>query len=77
MTDFDKIADLIVEQTGIRRSEIKMSSNLVEDLGLDSLDEVELIMEVEKEFGLDITDEESEKLKTVADIVIFVEENQE
>jgi acyl carrier protein len=77
MNDFDTIKSIIVELTGNNPDIISKESDFVMDLGFDSLDRVEFVMELENEFGLDITDEEADKLKTVQDALNFVEANQD
>ncbi len=72
---FDKIKEIIMEQLQVDESEISMETNLMKDLSADSLDAVEIIMGIEDEFGIEIPDEEAEKIQTVADLVKYVEEN--
>ncbi|HBG09933.1 MAG: acyl carrier protein [Limnochordia bacterium] len=71
---FDKVKTIIVEQLGINEAEVTPEASFVEDLGADSLDVVELIMALEEEFDLKITDEEAEKIATVRDAVIYISE---
>ena len=68
----DKIIDLIADKLCKKKDQITMSSRLVEDLGADSLDVVELIMAFEDEFGVSLPDEEIAKMKSVGDIVAFI-----
>ena len=75
MSTFDKVSKLIAEQLGKDVSEIKEDKDLVKDLGADSLDAVELIMAIEEEFGISISDEEGSSVKTVKDIVNLIEKN--
>ena len=70
-----KVTDIIVEKCGVNASEVTPEASFTQDLGLDSLDTVELIMEFEKEFGSTIPDDKAEGIKTVADAVAFIEEN--
>ena len=70
-----KVTDIIVEKCGVNASEVTPEASFTQDLGLDSLDTVELIMEFEKEFGIPIPDDKAEGIKTVADAVAFIEEN--
>ncbi len=70
---FDKVRTLLSEQLGVSEEEIDLNTDVVEDLGADSLDVVELIMALEEEYGLVITDEAVHDLKTVGDIVSFIE----
>lgn len=72
---FEKVKTIIVEQLGINEAEVTPDASFVEDLGADSLDVVELIMALEEEFDLKITDEEAEKIATVRDAVIYISEN--
>ncbi|MGD0971597.1 MAG: acyl carrier protein [Desulfobaccales bacterium] len=68
----DKVIDIIVDKLGVERSEVTPEAVFVDDLGADSLDLVELIMAMEEEFGMEIADEEAEKLRTVQDVITFV-----
>ena len=70
---FEKVKNIISEELGIEKDEIKMESDLSEDLGADSLDAIELIMEVEAQFEVEIADNEATKLKLVSDIVKYLE----
>jgi len=72
--EFKKIKEILAEQLGVSEDEIEMDSSLTDDLGADSLDLVELVMALEQEFDLEISDEEAEKIKTVGDAVNFVKE---
>jgi acyl carrier protein len=73
-TTFDKVKKIIVEQLGVDEAEVTMEASITEDLGADSLDQVELVMAFETEFNIDIPDEEAEKIKTVGDAVRKIEE---
>ena len=66
---FDRVKKIIVEQLGVEDNEVTPEASITEDLGADSLDQVELVMAFETEFGIDIPDEEAEKIKTVGDAV--------
>ncbi len=66
---FDRVKKIIVEQLGVEENEITPEASITDDLGADSLDQVELVMAFETEFGIDIPDEEAEKIKTVGDAV--------
>jgi acyl carrier protein len=68
----DKVIDIIVDKLGVERSEVVPEAVFVDDLGADSLDLVELIMAMEEDFGMEIADEEAEKLRTVQDVITFV-----
>lgn len=70
---FDKIKDIIANQLDIDADSITVESRLIEDLKADSLDVVELIMDLEQEFGIEIPDDDLPKIKTVGDIVSFVD----
>ena len=71
----NKIKEIIVDKLGIEQSEITDSASFTNDLGADSLDTVELIMEFEKEFNISIPDEEAEKIQTVGDAVTYLKDN--
>ncbi|MED2737259.1 acyl carrier protein [Bacillus toyonensis] len=75
MTTFEKLSDMIADRLGVDQAEIKLESKFKEDLGADSLDTVEFIMELEDEFGVEVPDEEAEKLTTVGDVVTFLEKH--
>lgn len=70
---FEKIKAIIVKELGIEESKVTMDARLIEDLGADSLDAVELIMALEDEYGVEISDEDARSLVTVKDIVEFAE----
>ena len=72
----DKVKDIIVEQLGVSPDQVKEEAKFIEDLGADSLDTVELVMALEEEFGIEVPDEEAEKLQTVADVTKHIEANQ-
>jgi acyl carrier protein len=63
-----KVKEVIVEQLGVDPERVKLEASFIDDLGADSLDIVELVMAMEEEFGIEIPDEDAEKLKTVADV---------
>jgi|TARA_B100000029_G_scaffold230878_1_gene228392 acyl carrier protein len=71
----NKIKEIIVDKLGIEESEITDSASFTNDLGADSLDTVELIMEFEKEFNVSIPDEEAEKIQTVGDAIAYLKDN--
>ncbi|MBI4398736.1 MAG: acyl carrier protein [Candidatus Omnitrophica bacterium] len=70
----DKITEIIVEQLGVKPEEVTPEASFVDDLGADSLDTVELVMALEEEFGVEIPDEDAEKITTVGDAIKYVEE---
>ena len=73
--DFEKLKKVIAEQLGVNESEITPESHFIDDLGADSLDTVELIMQLEEEYGLEIPDEDAEKLQVVGDVIKYIQEN--
>ncbi len=73
---FDRVKTLIANQLGISPDRVKEDSKLIEDLGADSLDTVEMLMTLEEEFGIAIPDEEAMKLTTVKSIVELIEKHQ-
>ncbi|BAI79665.1 acyl carrier protein ACP [Deferribacter desulfuricans SSM1] len=78
MADIEaKVKKIIAEQLNIEEDEIKPESSFVDDLGADSLDTVELIMAFEEEFGMEIPDEEAEKIKTVQDAIDYIKAHME
>ena len=70
---FERVKKIIVEQLGVEENEVTPEASITDDLGADSLDQVELVMAFETEFGIDIPDEEAEKIKTVGDAVAKIE----
>lgn len=76
MSDIEnRVKNIIVEKLTVDESEVTPAAEFSKDLGADSLDTVELIMEFEKEFGITIPDDKSEKIATVGDAIAFIEEN--
>ena len=71
----DKIKNIVVEQLMVDADQVTEDASFVDDLGADSLDTVELIMAFEEEFGVEIPDEEAEKIKTVKDVMDYIEAN--
>ena len=69
----EKVKTLVAEQLGISADEIKAESNIIEDLGADSLDVIEMLMALEEEYGISIPDEEINQIKTIAQIVELIE----
>lgn len=70
---FEKIRQILCDQLDIEESEVTMESNIAEDLGADSLDVVDLIMSIEDEFEIEVPDDNVESIKTVGDVVNFIE----
>jgi acyl carrier protein len=70
----EKITEIIVEQLGVKPEEVTPEASFVDDLGADSLDTVELVMALEEEFGIEVPDEDAEKLTTVGDAIKYIEE---
>ncbi|MCB1171724.1 MAG: acyl carrier protein [Leptospiraceae bacterium] len=66
----------MVEQLGVDESEVTPEAHFIDDLGADSLDTVELVMALEEEFGVEISDEDAEKIQTVGDVIKYIEEHQ-
>ena len=73
---FEKLRKIICDQLELDEDMITLETNLLDDLGADSLDVVDLVMSIEDEFEMEVPDEEIEKMKTVADVVKFIEDNQ-
>jgi len=71
----DKVKSIIAERLSIDESKVAENSSFIEDLGADSLDTVELIMQLEEEFNIQIPDEDAEKIATVGDAVTYIEKN--
>ena len=70
----EKVKDIIVEQLGVNPEQVTPEASFIEDLGADSLDIVELVMAFEGEFGVEVPDEDAEKLQTVGDVNRYIEE---
>lgn len=70
----EKVKEIIADQLGVKKIEIKPESSFVDDLGADSLDTVEIVMALEEEFGIEIPDEDAEKISTVGDAIKYIEE---
>ncbi len=71
----DKVKKIIVDQLGVEEDEVTPEASFIEDLGADSLDIVELIMALEEEFGIEIPDEDAEKIATVKDAITYIQEH--
>ena len=74
---FDKLKEIVADQLDVDAEKVTMDSNITEDLGADSLDTVDLVMSIEEVFDIEIPDEAVEKIKTVGDIVNYIEANQD
>ncbi|WP_054708410.1 acyl carrier protein [Bacillus sp. JCM 19041] len=72
----ERVTKIIVDRLGVEESEVKLEASFKEDLKADSLDVVELVMELEDEFDLEIADEDAEKIATVKDVVDYINNNQ-
>ncbi|UCB46346.1 MAG: acyl carrier protein [Spirochaetota bacterium] len=73
MDTFEKVKGIIVERLSVDEKDVKEEASFIDDLGADSLDTVELVMALEEEFGMEIPDEEAEKITTVGDAVKYIE----
>lgn len=74
---FEKIRDIIVDQLDAEEDQVTLEASITEDLGADSLDVVDLVMSIEESFDIEIPDEEVENIKTVGDIVKYIENHTE
>ena len=72
---FEKIKEIIIDELGIDESKVTMDARFKEDLGADSLDAVEIIMQIEEEFGVEINEDVISNMKVLGDIVKYIEEN--
>lgn len=77
MSTQQEVIDIVVEQLGVDKDDVTLSKSFVEDLNADSLDLTELIMTFEERFGCEISEEEAEKLKTVGDVVTYLDSKKE
>ena len=73
---FEKVREIICDQLDVAEDDVTMESNIADDLGADSLDVVDLVMSLEEEFDVEIPDEAVKDIKTVGDIVKYIEDNQ-
>lgn len=71
-----QVKEIIVEQLNVKPEQVTAEAKFIEDLGADSLDTVELVMAFEEKFGIQVSDEDSDKLKSVADVVAYIKEHQ-
>ena len=69
----EKVKKIVVEQLGVSEDQVTIDAKFIEDLGADSLDQVELVMALEEEFGSDIPDEDAEKMTTVSEAIKYIE----
>ncbi len=73
MSTFDQVKEVIIDKLGAEESKITLEASFIDDLGADSLDLVELIMQLEEDFGIEIPDEDAEKITKVADAVNYID----
>jgi len=71
----ERVRDLVVDQLGVSEDQVNPQASFIDDLGADSLDTVELVMAFEEEFGIDIPDDDAEKMSSVGDAIKYLEEN--
>jgi len=71
---FERVKKIVVDQLGVKESQVTMDASFMDDLGTDSLDTVELVMAFEDEFGIEIPDEDAEKIRSVGDTVRYIKE---
>lgn len=72
---FEKVKDILVDQLDVEEEKVTMEASIIDDLGADSLDLVDLVMSLEEEFDVEIPDDQVENIKTVGDIVKYIEDN--
>lgn len=72
---FDKVKEIVVEQLGVEAEKVNLDNTFVDDLGADSLDVVELVMALEEEFNIEISDEDAERILTVGQAIDYIKEN--
>lgn len=77
MALIDEVKEIVVEQLSVEEEEVTADASFIDDLGADSLDIVELVMALEEKFNLSISDEDAEKLRTLGDVVKYIEANKE
>ena len=71
-----KVKDIVVQQLGVTAEQVTPEASFIDDLGADSLDTVEVVMAFEEAFGVEVPDEDAEKLRTVGDVIKYIEERQ-
>jgi len=76
MSTIDKVIEVVIDKLGVEEDKIVPDTSFIDDLGADSLDTVELIMQLEEEFGIEIPDEDAENITTVKKAVDYIEANQ-
>ncbi len=72
---FERVKKIIIDQLGVNEEQVTLEASFVDDLGADSLDTVELVMSFEEEFGIEIPDEDAEKIRTIDNAVTYIEEH--
>jgi len=75
-TTLERLTKIVVDRLGVNEEDVTLEANLKDDLGADSLDVVELIMELEDEFNVEIADEDAEKITTVGEVIAYIENQQ-
>ena len=73
MSTFEKVKNMLVEKLGVSEDKVSLESEIIKDLGADSLDLVEMLLSLEENFGVTVTDEQTESIKTVKDIVDIID----
>lgn len=76
MSTFDKVKEVIIDKLGVEEDKVILEASFVDDLGADSLDTVELIMQLEEEFSIEIPDEDAEKMTTVKSTIDYIDAHQ-